>query len=160
LQALGARGEEEAVKAMQWTAAADSESEVAQAAIDALARLATPESIAALINLTAEAACREASVNALARLGEQKIELIGNGLKHDQSSVRRAVVDALGRMKHPLASEILSGALDDEEASVRLAAVNALAHLGSRSAERKLLALMRADPDTTVRRAAQKALSR
>ena len=100
------------------------------------------------------------SVNALARLGAQKIELIGNGLKHTQSSVRRAVVDALGRMKHPVASEMLSGALGDEEASVRLAAVNALAHIGNRSVERKLLALMRTDPDTAVRRAAQKALSR
>ena len=160
LQALSAHGEREAIEAMQWMAAADSESEVAQAAIDALARLATPESIAALVNLTTETACREASLNALAGLGEQKIELIGNGLKHAQSSARRSVVEALGRMKHPRASEALSGALDDEEASVRLAAVNALAHLGSRSAERKLLALMRADPDTAVRRAAKKALSR
>ncbi|HKG20870.1 MAG TPA: HEAT repeat domain-containing protein, partial [Blastocatellia bacterium] len=50
--------------------------------------------------------------------------------------------------------------LEDEEASVRLAAVNALAHLGNRSVERKLLALMRTDPDTAVRRAAQRALSR
>ena len=38
LQALGARGAEEAVKAMQWTAAADPDARVAQAAIDALAR--------------------------------------------------------------------------------------------------------------------------
>jgi HEAT repeat protein len=63
-------------------------------------------------------------------------------------------------MKHPVASETLGGALGDEEASVRLAAVNALAHIGNRSVERKLLALMRTDPDTSVRRAAQKALSR
>ena len=160
LQALGVRGGQEAIKSLQWAAAADSEPEVAQAAINALARLATPEAIDALVNLTVEATLREASVNALARLGAQKIELIGNGLKHTQSSVRRAVADALGRMKHPVASEILSGALGDEEASVRLAAVNALAHIGNRSVERKLLALMRTDPDTAVRRAAQKALSR
>ena len=51
-------------------------------------------------------------------------------MKHAQPSVRRAVVDALGRMKHPRASELLSGALDDEDATVRLAAVNALAYLG------------------------------
>jgi HEAT repeat protein len=160
LNALGARGGEDEVKAMQWTAAADPDDGVAQASIDALARLATPEAIDALVNLTAETVRREASVAALSGLGEQKINLIANGLKHSQSSVRRAIVDALGRMKHPLASETLSGALDDPEATVRLAAVNALAHLGSRSAERKLLALMRADPDTAVRRAAQKALSR
>ena len=160
LQALGARGEKEVIGAIQWAAATDSEPQVAQAAIDALARLATPESIAALIDLTAEAGRREESVAALCRLSEQKIALIASGLKHTQPSVRRAVVDALGRMKHPLASEALGGALDDEESSVRLAAANALSHLGSRSAERKLLALMRADPDTAVRRAARKALSR
>src|SRR5205085_4776611 len=133
---------------------------VVQAAIDALARLATPEAIAALVNLTAETARREASIEALSRLDPQKIEAIGKGLQHSQASVRRAVLDALGRMKHPLASALLTKALTDEEASMRLAAVNALAHLGNRSAERELLRLMRTDPDTAVRRAAQKALSR
>ena len=160
LQALGAQGRKSAVEAMQWVAAADSEPSVAQAAIDALAHLGTPEAIAALVNLTAETARREACVEALSRLNEQKIELIGKGLTNAQSSVRRALVDALGRMKNPRASELLSKALDDEEASVRLAAVNALAHIGSRSAERKLMELMRADPEPNVRRAAQKALSR
>ncbi|HVG18998.1 MAG TPA: HEAT repeat domain-containing protein, partial [Blastocatellia bacterium] len=152
LQALGAVGGEDAVKAMQWTAAADVDASVAQAAIDALASLATPEAIDALIGLTAEKSRREASVVALSGLDKDKIELIGRGLTQTQSVVRRAVVDALGRMKHPLASELLGGALDDEEVTVRLAAVNALAHLGNRAAERKLLSLMRTDPDTAVGR--------
>ncbi|HYP29945.1 MAG TPA: HEAT repeat domain-containing protein [Blastocatellia bacterium] len=160
LRALGARGGEEAIRAVQWAAAAEPEPEVAHAAIDALARLGMPDSIAALVNLTAENALREAGIDALARLGEQKIEMVAKGLRHAQSSVRQAVVEALGRTKHPLASETLSGALDDEDPSVRLAAVNALAYLGNRSAERKLMTLMRTDPDTAVRRAAQKALSR
>ena len=160
LQAFGLRASEAAISQIQWAAAADPDAQVAQAAIDALARLATPEAIAALIDLTAETSRREASVNALARLSEQKIEFIGGGLKHTQPSVRRAVIDALRRMKHPLASKVLSGALDDEDASVRLATINALAHLGNRSAERKLRDLMRTDPNTAVRRAAQKALSR
>jgi PAS domain S-box-containing protein len=160
LQALGARGGDAAVEAMQWAAATDQNAEVAQAAIDALSRLATPESIAALVNLTADAERRDSSVEALSKLSPQKIELIGRGLANEQLSVRRAVMDALGRMKHPLASDLLSGALDDNEASVRLAAVTALAHLGNRSAQRKLVELMRQDPEPAVRRAAQKALSR
>ncbi|MGA9767817.1 MAG: HEAT repeat domain-containing protein [Blastocatellia bacterium] len=160
LQALGMRGGKGAVEAIEWAAAADPESNVAQTAIDALARLGTPESIAALINLTAETARREDCIKALSRLGEQKIALIGRGLAHAQPSVRRALVDALGRMKHPMASELLSKVLDDEEASVRLAAINALTYIGNRSAERKLVELMRADPEPAVRRAAQKALSR
>jgi HEAT repeat protein len=160
LQALSERGSDKTITAMQWTAAADPDAQVAQAAIDALARLATPEAIAALVDLTAETSRREASVNALARLGEQKIELIANGLKHAQTSVRCAVIDALRRMKNPLASKALLDALDDEDANVRVGAVNALAYSGNRNAESKLRALMRADPDTAVRRAAQKALSR
>jgi HEAT repeat protein len=160
LKALGARGRKEEVEAIQWTAAADPDHRVAGAAIDALARMATPEAIVALIDLTAEPARREASVEALARLGEQKTELIGQGLEHAQPSVRRTVVEALRRMKHPTASQMLERALEDQDASIRLSAVQALAHLGSRRAERKLLAMMRADPDSTVRRAAQKALSR
>jgi HEAT repeat protein len=160
LQSFSKPTSNEAITQMQWTAAADPDPQVAQAAIDALARMGTPESVSALIDLTAEAPRREASVNALARLAENKIELVESGVKHAQPSVRRAVIDALRRMKHPLASRALSGALDDEDASVRLAAVNALAHLGNRGAERKMRELMRTDPDTAVRRAAQKALSR
>lgn len=160
LQALGAQGQKPAVEALQWAAAADPDAGVARTAIDALARLGTPEAIAALVNLTAETKRREACVEALSRLAEQKIELIGKGLTSAQSSVRRAVVEVLGRMKHPLASELLSKALDDEEATVRLAAVNALAHIGNRSMERRLVELMRADPEPAVRRAAQKALSK
>jgi HEAT repeat protein len=160
LSALSRRGGERVIEAIQWVAASDAEATVVQAAIDALGSLASPEAIAALVNLTAEASRREASVEALSRLPEQKIETIGRGLAHRQASVRRAVLDALGRLKHPRASALLTRALADEEASVRLAAVNALAHLGNRSAEKELLDLMRTDPDITVRRAAQKALSR
>jgi HEAT repeat protein len=160
LKALGARSGKEEVEAIQWTAAADPDQRVAEAAIDALARMATAEAIVALIDLTAEPARREASVEALARLGEQKIGLIGQGLAHAQASVRRTIVEVLRRMKHPTASEMLEGALEDQDATIRLSAVQALAHLGSRRAERKLLAMMRADLDSAVRRAAQKALSR
>jgi HEAT repeat protein len=160
LYALSLRDTDAVIESIQWVAAADTDTTVAQAAVDALSRLASPAAIAALVNLTAETARREASIEALSRLGEQKIEVIGKGLTHSQASVRRAILDALGRMKHPLASALLTQALSDEEASVRLAAVNALTHLGNRSAERELLRLMRTDPDTAVRRAAQKALSR
>jgi HEAT repeat protein len=143
---------------MQWVAAADTDSRVIQAAIDALANLATPEAIDALITLTADTARNDACVAALAHLGKDQIELIGQGLNHPQIAVRRAIVGALGRMKQPRASELLGAALIDPDASVRLAAVNALSHLGSRGAERRLVTMTRTDPDPSVRRAAQKAL--
>jgi HEAT repeat protein len=160
LRALGERGGPGAVDAIQWVAAADTDPAVIQAAIDALAQLATPEAIAALIALTADAPRREACVTALSQLGKKHMEMVGEGLSHAQASVRQAVIDALGRMKHPRASELLSGALDDKDAAVRLAAINSLMHLGSRSAERKLVAMARTDADVAVRRAAQRALKR
>ncbi len=160
INALGLRGEREVINALQWTAAADPDSNIAQAAIDALAHLATPEAVAALINLTADSTRREASIEALSQLSHQKIALVGQGLTHVQPGARRAVVDVLGRMKHPLASEQLNKALGDEDPTVRLAAINALAHLGNRTDERTLLRLFRTDPDVSVRRAAQKALKK
>jgi HEAT repeat protein len=160
LAALGERGGEGVAETLQWIAAADKDAAVVQAAIDALARLATAEAINALITLTADAARREASIAALVHLGERNIEAIGRGISHPQASVRRAVVEALGRMKHPLASEILIQALDDREASVRLATVSALARLGSRDAEKRLVMLAHTDTDAAVRRAAQHALRR
>lgn len=158
LRAIGERGGPGAVDALQWMAAADVDSRVVEAAISALARLATPEAIEMLITLTSDPTRQDSCIAALAELGKERIELIGKGLNHVQSGVRRSVVNALGRMKQPLASELLSAALDDADASVRLAAANALAHLGSRAAERKLVAMARADSDSSVRRAAQNAL--
>ena len=160
LRALGERGGEGAVDAIQWVAAADTAPQVVEAALDALARLKTPEAVDALINLTSDPARRVACVSALSGLKEEQIELISRGLTRTQASVRRATVEVLGRMKQPRASEFLSLALDDSEAEVRLAAVNALAHLGNRSAERKLVAMAHSDTDSSVRRAAQKALAR
>jgi HEAT repeat protein len=161
IAALGKRGGEGVAEMLQWVAAAaDGEQAVSQAAIEALARLATPEAIQSLVTLTADAARREASIGALVHLGERHLDLIGQGIHHAQASVRRAVIDALGRMKQPRASELLMEALDDREESVRLAAVTALTHLGSRSAEKRLVVLARTDPDAAVRRAAQRALQR
>jgi HEAT repeat protein len=160
IEALGERGGEGVAATLQWVAAADADAQVARAAIAALARLATPEAIEALITLTADAAQRESAIAALAHLGQRHINAIGRGIHHAQVSVRRAVVEALGRMKHQLASELLIQALDDADASVRLATVKALAHLGSRSAEKRLIQMAHNDTDAAVRRAAQRALQR
>jgi len=160
LRALGARGGQDSVDAIKWVAAADGDPEVAQGAIDALARLAAPESIGTLINLASEPSLRDACVSALSQMGKEHIDAIGQGVAHTQTNVRRAIVEALGRMKQPQASDFLGVALEDSDAPVRLAAVDALAHLGNRSQERKLVAMARSDPDAAVRRAAQKALRR
>lgn len=158
VRALGKRDGPGAVDTLEWVAAADSNERVVEASIEALAGLATPEGVEKLISLTSDPTRRDACVAALAELPEDQIESIGKGLGHPQTAVRRAVVEALGRMKHPLASNLLGTALDDEEASIRSAAANALGHIGSRYAERKLVAMARTDSDPSVRRAAHRAL--
>ncbi len=160
LRALGKRGGEEVAEALQWVAATDADAEVAQAAIDALAHLATPKAIDALVALTADHKQREACMAVLARFDEGQLEWIAHGLTHQNVEVRRAVTEVLGRIKRSSASDLLSAALDDPEATVRLAAANALGYLGNRRAERKLAALARTDPDMAVRHAAEKALGK
>jgi len=160
VRALGERGGEDALDSLRWVAASDTDERVVQAAIDALARLATAGAIDTLVALTSDPARRDACVAALARLGKEHIEVIGCAWDLAAPEARQALVAVLGRMKQPRASELLSAALDDPDDSVRLAAVNALAHLGSRAQERKLVTMARADSDPKVRRAAQKALQR
>lgn len=169
LRALGNRGGEGVVDAMQWVAAADQDPNVVQAAIDALAHLSTEEAISALIELTADPRRVTACTIALTRGTnptqsgvrvslEEKIHWIGRGLSHPNAGVRCAVVDVLTRLKHPRASELLIAALDDSDSSVRLQTARALGHLGNRYAEPKIAALARTDPDPAVRRAAQKVM--
>ncbi len=130
LYALAKRGGVGAVGALQWVATTDAEPRVAQAALEALARLATPEAVAALAALTADPTHREVCIAALAGLGAAHVEEVARGLTHVHPAVRRATVSALARMKNPLASAKLRAALEDEDPSVRLAAATELRHLG------------------------------
>jgi HEAT repeat protein len=159
VQSLGLRGEAEVVTALQRTAEEDSDAAVSQAAIETLAKLATPEAITALIELIANPSCQENCIQALSQVGAENLELLSTGMGHPQANVRHALVQVFERMKHPRASEYLIAALDDENAAIRLMAINALVQLGNRSVDRKLLTMMQTDSDASVRRAAQKALS-
>jgi len=74
--------------------------------------------------------------------------------------VRRAVVEALGRLSHPIASAYVRSALEDGDAAVRQAAVSVLAALGTRGVARSFATMARTDPSPSVRRAAEAALRR
>jgi len=160
VRAIAARRDHDAAEALQWAAAADSSETVSDAAIDELSRMATPDSIAALLRLTSDGRLREKAVVQISKLGHAHLERIKAGLSSPHMETRRAVVEALGRMKHPEASEALSAALDDERPEVRLAALIALRRLGSHVSERKLWTIARSDPDPGVREAAQQGLRR
>jgi HEAT repeat protein len=160
VRAIAGRRDHDAAEALQWAAGADSSETVADAAMEELAQMATPESIAALLRLTSDSRLREKAVVQISRLGRAHLERIKSGLSSPQMETRRAVVEALGRMKHPEASQALSAALDDERPEVRLAALLALRRLGSHVSERKLWSLAQSDPDPGVREAAQQGLQR
>jgi HEAT repeat protein len=116
--------------------------------------------IAALVALAADPARREACIMAMAHGGEDRIGWIARGLAHTDPCIRAAVVEALARMKRPRASEYVQSALNDPAPAVRAAAARALGQLGSRQAERQLVALAHSDPDLAVRHAAYAALQR
>jgi HEAT repeat protein len=160
VSAIALRRDHEAAEVLQWTAGADSNDEVAHAAIEELSAMATPDSIASLVRLTSDRRLREKAIVAISRLGRTHIEPIKAGLSSPQMEIRRAVVEALGRMKHPEASEALSVALGDDRPEVRLAALQALRRLGSHVSERTLWNMANSDPDPGVREAAQQGLRR
>lgn len=161
LKAIGAlrkRGGFESVSILQWVLGENPDAPSAHAAIDALAHISTQEAVSTLVNLTTDERFRAESIVALGGMSAELSHLLARGLLHKRTEVRLAVVEALARMKHRRATEVLAGALSDTSPVVRLAAVGALAHLGSHAADARLAELARADTDATVREAAQRLL--
>src|SRR5690606_3705581 len=117
-------------------------------------------SVAALVRLTAHKSVRDAVIAGLSRLDPSHVPGVAAGLDSPQMEVRRAVVGALSRLKHPSASRALVGALLDRQPPVRAAAALALGRLGSRVAEKDLAVLANTDPDIGVQEAARSALAR
>jgi len=80
-------------------------------------------------------------------------------LRDTSWEVRKAVIEALGRLRDARAVEGLAGALKDSDNDVRETAVEALCQIGDpRALERLILALC--DPETSIRQAAASALMR
>ncbi|MGH9140982.1 MAG: HEAT repeat domain-containing protein, partial [Vicinamibacterales bacterium] len=165
-EAIARRGGEGAVELLRWTAAADSEPEVMRAAIAGLSQIgvsAAPgagQAVAAIAAIAGDPARRGEAVAALARMSESAIPRIGEALSSREPAVRRAVLEALGRLTHPTASAYILSALQDGDASVRQLAVTILSRLGSRGVARSLADLASSDPSEGVRRAAEIALRR
>ena len=81
-------------------------------------------------------------------------------LTADDPQIRRAVVEALGRLSHPAASAYLQRAMSDADAIVRRQAVGALSRIGTLGLARRLSTLAQSDPSPAVRQAAAAALHR
>jgi len=160
VRAIAQRKDADAASTLQWTAAADASDAVAERAIAELFKMATPESIAALLRLASQRRLRDKTIDAISRLGPRHLECVKAGLSSPQLETRRAVVEALGRMRHPAASEALMTALEDDRPEVRIAALLALRRLGTLMSDKKVRNMAHNDPDPGVRDAAQRALER
>jgi HEAT repeat protein len=162
---ISARGGVEAASTLQWVAAAETDPDVAGAAIAGLALMGSREgqdataATTALIALTAERGKREMLIASLAALPSRRIADVASGLGHPSPDVRRATIEALSRMKQPDASRSVERALEDAVAAVRATAVAELRRLGNRTAAKTLLRLARTDPDVEVRHAAVMAVT-
>ena len=165
-EAIARRGEAPAIELLRWTAAADGDAEVVRAAIGGLTRIGASaaahgkNAIAAIAELAGDPARRADAIGALARVSEAEIPRVAESLSSRDPSVRRAVVEALGRLTHPAASAYVLSALGDGDASVRQLAVTVLSRLGTRGVARSFAELAATDPSNGVRRAAEIALRR
>ena len=164
--AIAHRGGPQGVELLRWTAAADEDPRVVRAAIDGLSRIAASpspqagEAVAAMAAVAGDAERRADAVAALARVSASTIPRLGEALSSREPSVRRAVLEALGRLAHPTASAYVLTALEDGDASVRQLAVTILSRLGSRGIARMFAELAESDPSEGVRRTAAIALKR
>jgi HEAT repeat protein len=166
VEAFTAQGGAAAVEALAWTSTADGDPLVTRAAISGLRDIANrnvPTSGAAirsLIEVLHDPQRRTDTLTELARLAPAGIPLLVDGLNAEDPEVRRNIVEALGRLRNPLASAGLRQALSDADAGVRRAAVTGLSRVGARGLGSRLSALALSDPSPAVQRAAAAALHR
>jgi HEAT repeat protein len=153
VKALQSHGGPRAVEALQ-AAAMDTDPLVSRAAAHALAGLDTEEAVYCLLQLTAEQRCREACLEALAKVGRQRVQWVARGLRHPEVRVRLAILEVLAGIKDPEATSHLLKSLHDPAEPVRMAALSWLNRIGSFQAGAIIAEVARSDPDARVRMAA------
>jgi HEAT repeat protein len=166
VEALSTQAGAAAVEVLAWTATADADPLVTRAAISGLRDIvnrSVPTSATALgslIEVLHDPKRRADTLTELARLAPAGIPLLVEARNAADPEIRRNIVEALGRLRHPLASAGLREALSDTDAGVRRAAVTALSRVGARGLGSRLSALALSDPSPAVQQAAAAALHR
>jgi HEAT repeat protein len=160
VQVLTARPGSRAVGVLLWAARADEPPGLGSVAIEGLRRIAAsdgsgrPAAIQALLDVGSEPGRREEVVEALGGLTGDAADEIAAGLSAASANVRTTAVEALGRMRHPRASEALARALADDDPAVRTAAVTVFGRLGTHAVSGIIARMQTEDADPGVRRRA------
>ncbi len=166
VEAFSRLGAAAAVEALAWTATADADPRVARAALAGLREIANRQvsasaiAVHALIETLHDLRRRTDTLKELGHLAPAGIPLLVEALNARDPEVRRNIVEALGRLRHPLASAGLRHALSDTDAGVRRASVTALSRVGARGLGTRMSSLALSDPSPAVRQAAAAALHR
>jgi len=137
------------------------DSSVCVAAIEAVRKVGGPQSVELILPLLSHANghVRTAAVDTLGRLSDHPLEELRRMIKDPQWDVRRAVADALGRLRDQKAIDVLARALSDGDSDVRESAARALGNVRSRDGIVPLIMALK-DTNSSVRRMAATALSR
>lgn len=162
---LVAHATAEAVAELEWMAAADSDPQTADIALDGIAGIASAgepgaaAAVGSLVRLLEETERCERAISAIAHLPPPMFVEVAVGLAHPHPLVRRRTVEALARARRPEATDLIGRAFADADPRVREAAILAITRLGSRVFDGVLRELVTADVSPAVRRAAAAALA-
>jgi HEAT repeat protein len=161
VQSLVSRPGSRAVGVLTWAARADEPPGLGSLAIEGLGRIAASvegderaAAIHALLDVSSEPGRRDEIVEVLGSLKVDAVDEVATGLSAAKPDVRTTAVEALGRMRHPRASEALARALADADPAVRTAAVTVFGRLGTQAVSGIIAELQDSDPDPGVRRRA------
>jgi HEAT repeat protein len=102
---------------------------LAEEARRALTQRRDRESALALVDGASRPFRRESCVAALATMGDAAVPALAYGLRTCELDARRAIVEALSRIRSAKAIDALELALEDGQPAVRQAALAALAHI-------------------------------
>lgn len=127
LTALARRAEPAAIAAVTTATRRIPDPEERRRGLEVLAAIDDERAVAALVDIARDPAQCAAVVDALAGLPSTRVAWLRPALRDADVSVRCAVLEALGRMRHPLASAMLAEAVQDPDPAAHVAAAHALA---------------------------------
>jgi HEAT repeat protein len=125
--ALARRAEAAAIAPVAAAVRRVTDSEERSLGLRALAAIDDERAVAALVDIAREPSQCAAVVETLGALPPARVAWLRRALSDADVSVRCAVIEALGRMRHPVASAMLADAVQDPNPAARAAAEHALA---------------------------------